>query len=200
MPLQIARQRPSRSNRLALGPDTTFRKSLDTATTCAEHFCLIDTTRVDGVKPPQDAESAQVQEVGLVVLETRQPHAHAAPRLPAVLVVLLRCSNNPAERWKCLQARLMPCSVLLSCWQPCAASHAARLYSVAPRSNLRPPRCREALFTVGFLRSFRKARRNLLPRPLVASLGFCLEVSPSRRPIHIKSHLGPRRRPGLVLK
>ena len=40
----------------------------------------MDTSRVDGVKPPQDAASAQVQEVRLVVLEDEAaPRARGAP-------------------------------------------------------------------------------------------------------------------------
>ena len=40
----------------------------------------MDTSRVDGVKPPRDAASAQVQEIGLVVFEHKAaPRARGAP-------------------------------------------------------------------------------------------------------------------------
>ena len=40
----------------------------------------MDTSRVDGVKPPRDAASAQVQEVRLVVLKNEAaPRARGAP-------------------------------------------------------------------------------------------------------------------------
>ena len=76
MPLRIVQPLLSRSSKLVLELDTAFHKNLDTATTCAEHFCQC----VDGVKPPRDAGIAQVQEVRLVVLENEAaPRARGAP-------------------------------------------------------------------------------------------------------------------------
>ena len=77
MPLQIAQQRPSRSNKLALELDTTAHKKSRHGDDLRGAFL---SNRVDGVKPPRDAASAQVQEIGLVVLENEAaPRARGAP-------------------------------------------------------------------------------------------------------------------------